>query len=263
MDTSKNETDRNASASNPNQAPPERPRGRAARRPKVRKSRGRVAREWIVSLAGAIAILAPLRSSLADWNDVPTGSMEPTILPGERIFVWKAAYGLRVPFTRTYAVRWDEPSPGDIVTLFSPKDGTRLVKRVVAGPGDVVELRDGRLWLNGSPLLYAPPSVGETEASRLAGGPGIPSPAAETIGGHRHVVLSRPVRGAARSFGPVMVPQGMCWVMGDNRDASADSRVFGLVPISSVTGRAETVVASVDPARWYVPRWGRWFRDLE
>ena len=80
-------------------------------------------RSWIVSFAVAIAILAPLRSAVADWNDVPTGSMEPTILPGDRIFVNKLAYGLRVPFTSTWVARWGDPKSGDVVVLFSPNPG--------------------------------------------------------------------------------------------------------------------------------------------
>src|SRR5262245_59061880 len=92
----------------------------------------RTLRGWAVSFAMAFAILAPLRSAVADWNDVPTGSMEPTILCGDRIFVNKLAYGLRVPFTHTWVAQWDNPSAGEIVILNSPKDGVRLVKRLIA-----------------------------------------------------------------------------------------------------------------------------------
>src|SRR5262245_5791433 len=100
----------------------------------------RSARSWLTAFAIAFAILAPLRSAVADWNDVPSGSMEPTILPGDRIFVNKLAYGLRLPFTRTWLARWGDPAPGDVVVLLSPKDGTRLVKRVIAGPGDTIAM---------------------------------------------------------------------------------------------------------------------------
>jgi len=87
-------------------------------------------------------VLFCVRSSLADWNDVPTGSMKPTILEGDRVFVNKLAYGLKVPFTTWHLAEWANPKRGDIVVFFSPHDGTRLVKRVVALPGDVVELRN-------------------------------------------------------------------------------------------------------------------------
>ena len=81
-----------------------------------------------------ILIVSSLRSALADWNDVPTGSMKPTIQEGDRVVVNKLAYDLKVPFTTIKVIGWDDPKRGDIVVLFSPVDGTRLVKRVVALP---------------------------------------------------------------------------------------------------------------------------------
>lgn len=76
-------------------------------------------------------VLFSVRSSLADWNDVPSGSMKPTILEGDRVFVNKLAYDLKVPFTTWHLAEWANPKRGDIVVFFSPRDGTRLVKRVV------------------------------------------------------------------------------------------------------------------------------------
>src|SRR5437763_1680407 len=95
-----------------------------------------------------------IRSSLADWNDVPTGSMQPTILVGDRVWVNKLAYDLKVPFTTTHLAEWSEPARGEIVVFFSPADEKRLVKRVVGLPGDTVELVDNKLILNGQPLAY-------------------------------------------------------------------------------------------------------------
>ena len=87
-------------------------------------------------------ILFSVRSSLADWNDVPSGSMQPTILVGDRIFVNKLAYDLKVPFTTLHLAEWSNPQRGDIVVFYSPHDGKRLVKRVVGLPGDSIELRN-------------------------------------------------------------------------------------------------------------------------
>src|SRR5438094_8186949 len=84
-------------------------------------------------------VVCAIRSSLADWNDVPTGSMIPTILEGDRIFVNKLAYDLKVPFTTWHIAQWGDPKRGDIVVFYSPADGQRLVKRCVAVPGDVLE----------------------------------------------------------------------------------------------------------------------------
>ena len=102
------------------------------------------------------AIIFPFRSAIADWNVAPTGSMKPTILEGDRIFVDKLAYELRVPFTTYALTTWADPQHGDIVVLFSPDDGMRLVKRVVGLPGDVLELRAERLYINGRSLEYGP-----------------------------------------------------------------------------------------------------------
>jgi len=85
--------------------------------------------------------MAPLRSAVVDWNWVPTGSMKPTIMVGDLVFVNKLAYDLKVPFTRTRISTWAEPSRGDIAVLFSPSDGKRLVKRVIGLPGDTIEMR--------------------------------------------------------------------------------------------------------------------------
>ena len=98
----------------------------------------RLLRNWVVPFAATLAVFLPLRAAVADWYDVPTGSMKPTILEGDRIFVSNLAFGLRVPLTRTWLARWDTPDRGDIVTLASPRDGTRLVKRVIGIPGDLL-----------------------------------------------------------------------------------------------------------------------------
>src|SRR5678815_3049864 len=111
-------------------------------------------REWIKPAAIFAIILFPLRSAVADWNWVPSGSMKPTILEGDLVFVNKLAYDLRVPFTLQRLADWDNPARGDIVVFFSPHDGTRLVKRVVAVPGDTIELRNNVLLLNGTAMAY-------------------------------------------------------------------------------------------------------------
>src|SRR5262249_34269477 len=95
-------------------------------------------REWIRPCAVIAAVVFPFKSAIADWNWVPTGSMKPTILEGDLVFVNKLAYDLKVPFTLQRLAHWDDPVRGDIVVFFSPHDGTRLVKRVIALPGDTL-----------------------------------------------------------------------------------------------------------------------------
>src|ERR1700755_600659 len=95
-----------------------------------------------------LLVISSLRSALADWNDVPTGSMKPTIQEGDRVVVNKLAYDLKVPFTMLEIFKWGDPQRGDIVVLFSPVDGVRLVKRVVALPGDKVSMVENQLFVN-------------------------------------------------------------------------------------------------------------------
>jgi signal peptidase I len=223
----------------------------------------KTAKNWAVSFATAFAILAPLRSAVADWNDVPTGSMEPTILCGDRILVNKLAFGLRVPFTHTWLAQWSDPAPGEIVVLNSPKDGTRLVKRVVAGPGDTVALRHNTLFLNGQEQAYSlfPDSKLREIPDDVRAGRQF---ASEHLRGHTHAVAAIPsIPTAMRDFGPVIVPQGQYFVMGDNRDNSADSRYFGFVKRELIVGRSSAVAISVDPKYCYLPRFGRWFSGLD
>src|SRR3989449_10467055 len=103
-----------------------------------------------------LLVISSLRSALADWNDVPTGSMKPTIEEGDRVVVNKLAYDLKIPFTMIEVAKWGDPKRGDIVVLFSPVDGVRLVKRVVAVPGDRIEMRENQLFVNGRAASWKP-----------------------------------------------------------------------------------------------------------
>ena len=89
------------------------------------------------------------RTAIADWNPIPSGSMRPSLLEGDVVLVNRVAYDLKIPLTDIAVSRIDEPRRGDIVVFFSPKDGTRLIKRLVALPGDTVEMRKGVLIING------------------------------------------------------------------------------------------------------------------
>jgi len=213
-------------------------------------------REWVRPMLLMVLALASVRSAVADWNDVPSGSMRPTILEGERIAVNKLAYGLRVPFTTLRLATWSTPQPGDIVILRSPEDGKRLVKRVIGVPGDVLELRDGALLINGRAVTY--------ESMRWhADDDGPMLVADELLGTARHRIQLDPRRRFARSSEPITVPDGRYFVMGDNRDHSKDSRWFGTVEESNILGRVWAIAASVDPDRWFMPRWERWLEPVE
>jgi len=206
-------------------------------------------------------VIFSLRSSLADWNDVPTGSMKPTILEGDRVYVNKLAYDLKVPFTTRHLAQWGDPRRGDIVVFFSPRDGTRLVKRVVGLPGDTIELRRNNLIINGEPVGYQP--IAESllrdvspmdRASHVF--------ASEQLTRQAHAVAGYPAANAMRDFGPVRVPDSHYFMMGDNRDDSFDSRYFGPVERGSIVGRATAVVLSFDRNNYWSPRWQRFFTGL-
>ena len=118
--------------------------------------------EWLRPAALIAAIVLPLKSAIADWNWVPSGSMKPTIMEGDLVFVNKLAYDLKVPFTTWHIAEWSNPQRGDIVVFFSPHDGKRLVKRVIGLPGDLVELRNNALIINGRPVpRYSDTKPGE------------------------------------------------------------------------------------------------------
>jgi signal peptidase I len=217
--------------------------------------------EWVKSLLVVVLVVGGFRSAVADWNDVPTGSMKPTILEGDRIVVNKLAYDLKVPFTSWRLLRWAAPQRGDIVVLFSPNDGKRLVKRVIGVPGDLLALRDDRLFINDRAVSYEPLPAGTLEDFHPSRHPRRLL-ATEELGGHPHPVMITPDLPALRFFGPLVVPPGEYFVMGDNRDESGDSRVFGFVPEDRIAGRATAVAASVDPGNHYLPRWHRFLRAL-
>ena len=149
------------------------------------------------------------RSSLADHYSVPSGSMEQTLFAGDRVVVDKQAYGLRVPFTLAKITPGEAPARGDVIVFDAPDDGTRLIKRVVAVGGDLLEVRQGHVFVNGT--------ADDKKASlelREGGGPEV---------------------------APVRVPAGHVFAMGDFRGNSRDSRFFGLVRADEIYAKATRV----------------------
>jgi len=210
-----------------------------------------------------IVVMLVFRSAIADWNQVPSGSMVPSIYIGDRILVDKIAYDLRVPFTLHRLARWSSPARGDIVTFTSPKDGRLLVKRVIGVPGDVVSLEHNVLSINGEVARYS-----DLNARELAGVP-VTRPdryrflTESILGDERHIMLLRGDDALPRcSFDPVTVPPDHFLMLGDNRDNSSDSRVIGLVSRDLILGRAERVAFSLDYDNYYRPRLDRFLTAL-
>ncbi|MDC3955312.1 signal peptidase I [Polyangium jinanense] len=173
-------------------------------------------------MATVTAVMLLARTSLADHYVVPSGSMEPTVHVGDRILVDKRAFGVRLPVVDTYVLPTSEPQPGDVVVLASPENDSTLLKRVVAGPGDMVTVKDGRITLNGQEASVTHEPSGDYEE----------------LGDTRHPLrlgFGKP------DFGPARVPDGHYLVMGDNRGNSHDGRLFGFVARDAIRGRAVRV----------------------
>ena len=208
-----------------------------------------------------VVVMFAIRSALADWNDVPTGSMKPTIMEGDRVWVNKLAYDLKVPFTTKHLAEWGDPKRGEIVVFYSPADEKRLVKRVVGVPGDTLELVNEKLFVNGQAATYEPLKAATIGEIAIAEQPQQEF-ATETVADRSHPVMTTPALRAARTFGPIKVPAGQYFMMGDNRDNSYDSRYYGCVERRRILGRASSVVMSLDYGDHYLPRWHRFFTQL-
>jgi signal peptidase I len=222
-------------------------------------------KNWVRNNKGFLAFLVlfgVFRTAVADWNPIPSASMHPNLLEGDVVLVNRMAFDLKVPLTDMVLARLGEPSRGDIVTFRSPRDGTLLIKRVVALPGDVVEMRNERLFINGKGADYqlveeSMDSVGGTALRALQ----LSESMAGAQHGRRHIQVLPDVV-APRDFGPVTVPRGEYLMLGDNRDNSADSRVIGLVPRKLLIGRAERVLVSADYQGNWMPRTERFGMSL-
>jgi signal peptidase I len=206
-----------------------------------------------------LCLIGVFRTAVAELNGIPSGSMRPNLLEGDVILVNRTAYNLKVPLTDVVVARLGEPKRGDVVTFSSPKDGTRLVKRLVAVPGDVVEMRNERLVINGKGADY---TVLGTADEKIGGGQVEAVRLDETLAGQRHHIQVMPEIEARRSFGPITIPKDQYLVLGDNRDNSADSRYIGLVPRELLIGRAERVLVSADYQGNWMPRTDRFGLSL-
>jgi signal peptidase I len=219
-------------------------------------------RGWGYSIIITILIATSFRSAIADWNDIPSGSMKPTILEGDRVFVNKLAYDLKLPYTTYHLACWDSPVRGDIVVFYSPGDGKRLIKRVMGVPGDVIAMYRNQVIVNGEALQYT--GLDRETINRMP-----PELACchifltENLKGKKHSIMLSPSRPwpSMHSFGPITMPKGKYFMMGDNRDNSADSRFFGFVDRKLILGRA-TAVAISREGSFFHPRWNRFFKDL-
>lgn len=179
-------------------------------------------RQNVESFAMAGFIALAIRSSVVQAFWVPSGSMLPTIQIGDHLFVNKLAYGVHVPFIGTELVKTGEPKRGEIVVFLSPVDhNTDLIKRIIAVAGDTIEVRDKKLFVNGALIVYPQAYFSDGEALD-------------------------PRQPKRDNYGPVVVPPGKFFVMGDNRDRSYDSRFWGFANVEDIKGRATFIYYSRD-----------------
>ena len=175
-----------------------------------------------------VLLFGVFRTAIADWNPIPSASMHPNLLEGDVVFVNRLAFDLKVPLTDVVVAHTGDPRRGDVVTFFSPQDGMRLIKRVIGLPGQTVELRNKKVYIDGKPIdepyvhFLIPPSTAFQE------------------------ITSSDVR---ENYGPVTVPPEQYFVMGDNRDNSEDSRYWGFLPRNNVKGKALIIYWSYESGR--------------
>lgn len=194
------------------------------------------------------ALMFCFRSAIADWSDVPSGSMKPTLVEGDRISINKMAYDLRIPFTHISLYKIADPVRGDIVVFDSKAADKRLVKRVIGLPGDTIAMENNRLLINGERVDYQPLLVGDQ---------------LELLPGKNHSLRVNSPSSRYANFDPVTVPADHYLMLGDNRDNSADSRVIGFVPRNELVGRSRGVVLSLDYDNYFLPRTERFFKELK
>jgi signal peptidase I len=222
----------------------------------------------VAELVAIVLVVAAAKTAIAEPFYVPSGSMEPTLQIGDELLATKFSYGygtaslpsfLDLPnSTRIFATL---PKRGDVVVFRWPGNRRQTwVKRVIGLPGDRIAVRDGEVWINGKPAKQSPDGPGKVEtedgarmtAQRLI----------ETLpGGRKHLIFKMMPAGPLDNFGPVTVPPGHLFVMGDNRDDSADSRVplaqggVGMLPVDNLVGRVDVLVGSWDIAVHTKPLW--------
>lgn len=230
-------------------------------------------REYAEAILIALVVALSLRFFVIEAFKIPSGSMIETLAIGDFIFVNKLSYRTEVPYTAlgmkvpgggTTLAHWDEPERGDVVVFRFPADPKiDYIKRVVALPGDTVELRRGVLYVNGQEnkrrfvenYKYKNQACVHEEARRYL----------EDNGQETYSVLARAGVQAGENFGPVTIREGHFFAMGDNRDNSSDSRVFGQAPITNIKGRAMFVWLSLDRCGGLANRirWSRFFHAVK
>jgi signal peptidase I len=214
-------------------------------------------KEWVEPFLIAAVVALFIRQFAVEAFKIPSGSMIPTLDIGDHLLVNKFIYGPRIPFTDSRIFIWKEPKRGDVIVFKYPENEDKnFIKRVVGLPGDKIEIINGKLFINDEPVSIAPggTSDGKQEGS---GYPYYDKPKLydEQLGTVKHEIQYLRDQ-SGYNFGPKIVPVDSVFVMGDNRDNSQDSRVWGFVKRNKILGRALVIYWSWDGS----DRWVRWER---
>ena len=233
-------------------------------------------RQYAESIGLALGVALFLRTFVVEAFQIPSGSMIPTLAIGDHIFVSKFAYAIRLPFSNTLVASLGKPTRGDIIVFKYPPDQTvDFIKRVVGLSGETLEVRHNEVFINGRPMAREelPESCVTNDGDSFRDERQPCEVWLEHLGGKSHETYQKPFHSLASDFGPVTIPPHHYFVMGDNRDNSKDSRVWGFVPFDLIKGRALVVWWSRDPARgglspsgivdWFSSiRWSRFFQPV-
>jgi signal peptidase I len=186
--------------------------------------------EFAGSLAPVLGLVLVLRSFLIEPFQIPSQSMVPTLKVGDFILVSKWTYGIRLPVLRTKIIEIDSPERGDVMVFFPPHEDRYFIKRVVGLPGDKIHVLNGVVFINGDKMTQT--SVAEEANSPRS------VVMSENLGGIEHLMQKRTSPTRLSLNYSAVVPQGHYFMMGDNRDNSSDSRVWGPVPEDRIVGKA-------------------------
>jgi signal peptidase I len=239
---------------------------RAARRGRS-QSVGRWMWEWTKSIIIALILFLFVRTFMVEAFQIPTASMENTLLVGDFLLVNKMVYGAEIPGTELHLPAFDAPSRGDVVVFEPPPRAgqaprTNYVKRIAGAPGDTLEMRGGRLYVNGAPI----------DEPYVKNGRRASDVRSAAFSWQQAYLVSRPGRSykpTRDNWGPIYVPADSFFVMGDNRANSEDSRYWGFVPQDAIKGRPMIVYYSYDrrrpaPMPWLTEiRWDRLLQTIE
>jgi signal peptidase I len=214
-------------------------------------------KEWIEPFLIAAVVALFIRQFAVEAFKIPSGSMIPTLLIGDHLLVNKFIYGPRIPFTDTRFFTWEQPKRGDIIVFKYPENESKdFIKRVIGLPGDKIEIKDGVLFINDQPVHVK--ELGIYDSGDQGARPPYyqkPRLLQEQLGAVSHQILYLRNQ-TGYNFGPILVPKDSIFAMGDNRDNSQDSRVWGFVKENKILGRALIIYWSWDGT----DRWVRWER---